>query len=119
MQGSKVKSCSSGHGSPSRFGTANVKPLVSSAGLHVAVGHLGEAFLLFGSHLRLSPSTIRLHDGVRLLRGGGVVLTIPARLQFQALQGQLLDAISQAAGAVLNLGPEVIAPKRILTHSSF
>lgn len=117
MQGSR--SCSSSIGSPSRFGTAYVEPLVSPAGLYVAVGHFGKAFLLFGSHLRLFPSTVGLHNGVRLRRGGGTVLMISARLQFQALQGQLLDAISQAAGAVLNLGPEAIAPERILTHSSF
>ena len=114
------------HGSSPRLCAPHVKPLVSSAGLEVTVGYLGHQLLFFSRHLDLLPGTVGLARRIDpVLFCGSVgffrfnVLAFRGRLQIQALQCKLLDAIGQAPGTVFNLGPEVVAPERILAHGVF
>lgn len=46
-------------------------------------------------------------------------LTIQGGAQLQTLQNQLFDTVGQDTRAILNIGPKVIAPKRILPHGGF
>lgn len=88
-----------------------------TAALHGAVVHL-KPLLIFGSNWHLLPGTAGLLNGVHLGLRFFKLLLVRGRLQLQTLHCQLLDPVSQAAGTVLNLRPEVIAPEGILAHSS-
>ena len=116
----------SSHGPSPRLCTPHVKPLVSSAGLEVAVCHFGHHLLFFSRHPDLLPGTVGLARRVdTVLFCGSVgclrfnVLAFRGRLQLQALHGKLLNAIGQAPGTILNLGPEVVTPESILAHGVF
>lgn len=117
----------SSHGPSPRLCTPHVKPLVPSARLEVTVCcHFGHHFLFFSRHPDLLPGTVGLARRVdTVLFCGSVgcfrfnVLAFRGRLQLQALHGKLLNAIGQAPGTILNLGPEVVTPESILAHGVF
>lgn len=124
------KSCITGwqssHGPSARLSAADVEALVTTTRLEVAAGHLGQPLLFLTGNLDLGrPHAACLVRRAkvtifrRAVRGRFRLVPVLSggRLQLQALHGQLLDAISQAVGAVLDFGPEIVAPECVFAHS--